>query len=733
MAPSRLALKCLLLLACACSPASEPVASSPGAGAVIDGTIQLLSFSRLQGFAEGVPCDPTSAQPLAAAGMVKRGLEQQGGSAVSLACIGETLSQPGAVSSDRASTAGARARGMVILDAMAAAGVDIWLPGHGDFSLLGAQALMEAAAARGITVLASNLQVSGRSDVADRVILQNGSLRIALLGVLPVRSALDLKEGEEAFADDPDLQVLKPMRRIRELSEEIMSSGSADMVAVLSTLAGKNNQNLCEVKDLHFIVGSSDRGLKADMVVRRHDTALMHHQSSGEELAQTTFRVKGGDMRMVDLSPLWSLPIVIAEEKQSLKEWQETYGTLDPKVLAPLISPGAEGDFMMKYSLHFENIEWLEQYGNYDGSSIAHRAAELPKVVADDPVHVILASQGRRITAAVDGLPRSLTALDPDSSISKPADCISCHQAQFDHWSNTAHANSYDTLAALERHRDSSCLVCHAAGFGKAGGYTDPRHDAPYGGYTCWNCHGVKTFHYSLRRGVVEPAFIAYQDEDAISANCAGCHHQRRSPGFDLKPAMDAVRCPPMRPDEPAILEAYAMALSAVERRRDEASTRDLYFEGRALVGLGRLTEGYAALKEYANTNSESPHQAVEIARLLDNHGDSFGALEVLRNFMAFMPSDPNVNMVYADTLLHATQVKARDPALSASHLGLVAPYDLSSKMDAAELPLRKVQVEALFESGRLDEGRKLLVFLANSFRLDEELEGLLDRYIGGQ
>ena len=733
--PTLLALITLFLLA-ACHEPAEPPPATPRAA--IDGTLHLLSFSRLQGYAEGVPCSAADPEPLAAAGAVKRQLTAEGQTAV-LALVGDSLIQPGAVTRSRSSVVAAQARARVMLDAMVAAGVDLLVPSHGDLDLLGTDEYLDEAARRGLTVLVSNLEVDGRDDVRDYVVVQNGTLRIALLAAIAPQTAADqLDDDEEDEQTGPaapsHVRFYKPWRRLKEISEGIMLRHEADMVAVLSNLSQKLNQKLCEAPDVHFIIGTSDGGVKADLVVRRLNTALMFQEPNGRELAQTTFRVVQGDMNLVDLSPLWSLPRMIESESANIAEWREIYGTSDPHVLAPLVSPGLVDDFLSKWSLHFENIEWVKEYGNYGGSSIAHRGVELVRAPADDPVTAILARQGLAITAAADGLDRPLEELDPASSIPVPDDCISCHPAQYAHWLQTDHAHAYEALREVQRHRDSSCLVCHAAGFGKSEGFLDTRLDAPYGGYTCWNCHGTKVFHAELNRGVVEPAFNPNSNRSTIETNCGGCHSERRSPGFDAKAALETLACPPMRPDEPAIIDAYSKALAAVDRNIDEEPgfTRNLYFRGRALVGLGQLQEGFESIRRFAATNTEVPYQAVEIANYLDEHGDGPGGLEVLREYLGHSASDPTVNIAYVQLLLHASDTRARNPALAASHLGLVAPYDLTSRMDPSELALRKVQVEALYEAGRAEEGYHLLAFLASNFKPDDELLALLDRYMGG-
>lgn len=722
-------LAALLSLVAGCSDAPRE-AATPGAALAplaIDGRIRLLSFSDLHGYAEGVPCDPDDPVPLASARLRRQELASQG-ETVRLAIIGDALLQPGTVTRSAAARAAAQARGLVIMDAMAAAGVDVWVPGQGDLELLGARRLLEEAASRKLTVLVSNLAVDGLPDRPRHLLVRDGTLTIALLGAIPVQADV-----EESVAHEPGVKLTKPGETLGTLIGELKERREAQMFALLSNLSSKVNQALADAGDVDFILGVGDSPGGADRVVQRHGAAMMFHENNGQQLAETTFRVKQGDLRLQDLSQLWVLPAVLDEERKHLAEWNETYGTSDPVALAKLITPGNESNFIAKYTLHFENVEWVENFKDYDGSSISHREVELAAAAPDDPVVRALERQGPAARAAADALATRLPDLDPESTIPRPDDCRSCHEAQYTHWAGTEHARAYDHLMAAERHRESSCLNCHAAGFGRTGGFTDPRLDAPYGGYTCWNCHGTKVFHYTLRRGVVDPAFVPMSDAKGISANCTGCHTERRSPGFELDSALAEVTCPPMRRDEPAIVEAYAQALAAVERNRDDADNfpRDAYLEGRALIGLGRRAEGFALVREFAMLHAEAAFEFVDMARYLDREGDSAGCLDLLRHALEATPSDPTLNHAYVDLLLHATDPAARDPALAATYLDIVAKYDLTTDMDAAQLPIRVLQVEALMEAGQLQRGRELLAHLLASFRATDELTGLAERYFG--
>jgi len=255
---------CLLLAslrrlgACGDAGTDEGATAAPDL-AGLDATVHLLTFSRLQGYAEGVPCDPDGEQPLASAAALRQRLRERGDGVV-LACVGDSLQHSAYVLRSRPARESAFARGRVVLEAMGAAGVDVYVPSHGDFDG-GVQRLFDDAAAAGLDIVLSNV-VSDSREITPYKVVEHDGLRIALLGLIAPESA--------AEADYEDLRVLKPAKRVKALCERIGEAGEANLIVAFSNLPGKANQTLCDaVPQLHFIVGSSDTGFKADRAVRR--------------------------------------------------------------------------------------------------------------------------------------------------------------------------------------------------------------------------------------------------------------------------------------------------------------------------------------------------------------------------------------------------------------------------------------------------------------------------------
>jgi 2',3'-cyclic-nucleotide 2'-phosphodiesterase (5'-nucleotidase family) len=104
--------------------------------------------------------------------------------------------------------------------------------------------------------------------------------------------------------------------------------------------------------------------------------------------------------------------------------------------------------------------------------------------------------------------------------------CQSCHTAQFEIYSRTAHAHAYATLAAEFVHRDTNCVGCHVTGFGEEGGFGGIRmRGAPVDlvDVQCEACHGPGAEH--SRDGTYKAR---------AKESCVRCHTPNDDPDFDF-------------------------------------------------------------------------------------------------------------------------------------------------------------------------------------------------------
>jgi len=713
-----------LTLLAGCGADTSEASAAPREGTV-EGTLHILTLNRLQGFAEGIPCNPADIPPLAAAADLRDRLARDGDKPL-LVALGDTLvptQVAKAVSNVRLLRVPLHARGEAILSSLAAADVDIYVPGLGD---LGERSdlIFDRCAEAGIPVLLSNLAEPARPDVKRFMVVTAGNLRVGLLALLsPTRFG-----STESTTVDLEPVVPSSARLASMLREE----QQVDLVVVLSNLAGKANTTLlADLRGVDIVIGSTDDGSKADRVLIVGNTAVMSSGPAGLEVGHTTINIEDGNLRMADVSPRHQLPRQIRYAESEWDRYVRTYGTSDPMQLARMIAPGDEAYFLRQVNLIDQNKEALDALIAYRGSFIEQRSAALERGADDSAVAAALAGQGNAIDRSLER-PALPEMLRPEDVLNIPSanDCRSCHLQQFRFWEATDHARSFETLGALGRGRDQTCLKCHTTGYQDSAGWFDPRFDAPLGGVSCFSCHRATTVHSGSPRRVVDPLYLV---GDVELITCSECHTDRRSPEFHREQMLDSVACPPMRADEAPIVLARQGVLDAISNRRDRGieDERDTYLEARAMLGLGRQQEGFEILSGVASKNTSDPRLALEVAALLDAGSRSRQALEALRNYLFFNTGDPHVNEEYVRLLLEAKDASERNPEAALAHLTLVIPED-PGEAGPAYLGFRMLQVDALFAAGRPDEGFQLLWSLNRNHGKDSRLIERIERYAGG-
>jgi nitrate/TMAO reductase-like tetraheme cytochrome c subunit len=136
------------------------------------------------------------------------------------------------------------------------------------------------------------------------------------------------------------------------------------------------------------------------------------------------------------------------------------------------------------------------------------------------------------------------------------AACAECHQASYDVWKESGHAQALTTLETQSPRRDGDpeCLSCHVVGWvpqkyepfegGFAGMAVTP-HLAHQG---CENCHGPAATHTAVERGDVKAtdeqrdrlrsdlalSLATPEERERAVNNCLECHDLDNSPKFDF-------------------------------------------------------------------------------------------------------------------------------------------------------------------------------------------------------
>jgi len=725
---------CFLLLVAACGPADAPSASGAAAGPMREGTLEIISFNRLQGLGDAMPCNPDDIAVLPAAAELRDRLAAGGDTAL-LVAIGDSVNRSYKPLHGKAAELANITRCRTNLGALAAAKLDAYVPGHADLSI-GFDDLLERCEQAGIPVLLSNVVAPSHPNIRPWMVVQAGNLKVGLLGVIATKVAdaeaelaEDAKKPEAREMTYPGASMLPVQETVARLVGELRSQQGVDLVVLFSNVAQKSNTHLTSVDGLNVIIGSVDSTFDADRIIIDKSTAIMSSASAGRQVGHTTLAVRGGNLQFADLSPAHPLVGQIASVERRLADYAVRFGTDDPAVLARLVAPGDEGGFLNMVSLLAENKEFLKLRENWKDSYIDHRAAELLPPRADHPVFAALEGQGAAIEAALAASNLKPVVLPEGRPlIPKPDDCRSCHAAQHAFWQGTAHSRAFEDLRPLQLTHDGSCLECHAAGFEDPSGWNDPRFDAPFGGVTCYQCHKAYSLHSASVRQVLDPLYV---HSDPEQMECFDCHVNRRSPDFDKDALIESVSCPPMRADEPALLLARQAALDVIRSRRAKglAEPRDDYLEGRALVGLGAFEEGFVVLERHALANPDDARLRVDIARLMDKSGHSSGALELLRRFIQDHTGEPVTNLEYVTLLLEARDEAARDPQLALSHLGFLLPKDSADSRKVA-LDFRVLMIDALFATGQAEKGLATINELSREHSTDPRLMARIARYV---
>jgi len=720
----------LALLVPACGTEAPPAEAPAG----IAGELHLLTLVRLQGQADAVPCDPQAASPLAAAVATRDRLQADGHSA-ELLLVGDTLVGSNEVPGFKPRDVAVRARAEVVLQALAAARPAAWVPGPTDLAGDAFEPVLERCAELGVPVLLSNLIAPAHPHIKPYVVLQAGSLKVGLLGLLPPRVADLAGRAQDPEAEDkarslelPGASLIPPKEAVERLAAELKARHGVHFVVALSNLGGKANGNLAGTPGLDILLGSTEAKARADRVFIQVGTATLNALPAGAELAHTMLRVVDGDLKLQDVAPAHLLPEQIARDEAELARLAARFGTDDVDELARRVQPGHEDNFRQRVALVAENKEFLEIYGEYAGSAIDHYAEPLVRG-QPGPIESLLGGQGAAIEAAFAhaGLnPPPPPADDP--TIPLPNACDACHPAQVAHWQGTAHARAHESLRERQRLRDPGCLRCHAAAFGEPLGWSDPRFDAPLGGVTCWSCHATGVQHATRPRRAVDPTVTGATQSGEMT--CERCHDGQRSPGFDRGQVLAATACPPMNASEPALLLARQAALDHITQRRasGQGEDSDTYLEARALMGLGRQGEALPLLEAVVDANLNDTPLALGIARLCDEYGASAQALEFTHRYLRHQSGDLAANWMYANLLLNARDPAARDPAQAVRHLTLLLPADASAGDSADNLDLRCLQVEALHASGDAASAGDLLETLLLGHAEDARLLALRTR-----
>ncbi len=120
------------------------------------------------------------------------------------------------------------------------------------------------------------------------------------------------------------------------------------------------------------------------------------------------------------------------------------------------------------------------------------------------------------------------------------AACASCHPAEYETWSKSAHARAGDTLVEKGEAKNADCLRCHTTGYGLPGGFPTGAALAAHAdraGVGCESCHGPAGDHVEPDQRKIGSILSLGDkcDSCVILQICGSCHDDANDPGFEFE------------------------------------------------------------------------------------------------------------------------------------------------------------------------------------------------------
>jgi len=101
--------------------------------------------------------------------------------------------------------------------------------------------------------------------------------------------------------------------------------------------------------------------------------------------------------------------------------------------------------------------------------------------------------------------------------------CKTCHTAEYNKWSQLAHAHAFSTLKDVGSEHDPQCVICHTVGMEYESGFMSEEQTPEMKNVGCENCHGPGSKHIQT---------VGQQPPDRPRADCGSCHTSDNSPNY---------------------------------------------------------------------------------------------------------------------------------------------------------------------------------------------------------
>jgi hypothetical protein len=393
-----------------------------------------------------------------------------------------------------------------LVELLAATKLGAWSPGANDWAA--GDALVEAAAAAGVTPLAANLAAKG---VAKTRVFEIGGERV---GVAGVSVPLFPKERPEGIAVGDAREALGAAAR------ELEAQGARVRVALVTLPRGQALRLAEAVPGFQvMLVGKpAERGETNDVAappVRIGETLVVESSNHLQTVAVVDLFVKNGSYAFADASGI--------EEEETRGRLalriQELEAVLARKDLLEADRAGRQADLERAKS---ELAAASAARAAPPGSSFRYRLLEVREKFGSEPkAQARLSAFYRKVNehnrvAFQNVLPAPVP--EGQSDYVGAEQCSVCHQEERAFWNRTAHHDAYATLVRQDKQFNLDCVSCHVTGYEQPGGST-VAHVEGLENVQCEVCHGPGSRHIA---SPLDKALIAIPDR----AQCAAkCHH----------------------------------------------------------------------------------------------------------------------------------------------------------------------------------------------------------------
>jgi len=208
--------------------------------------------------------------------------------------------------------------------------------------------------------------------------------------------------------------------------------------------------------------------------------------------------------------------------------------TLEPELRSgvPMVEPGWQGKNEGNLLL---NLDERNRVTSWEG-----KLQRLDESIGEDSTMVALIAEYKEgLHEAQINQPRPENVQEVYAGAER---CGSCHQAQYEQWKTTAHADAYASLESSTREDEGKkfeCLPCHTTGFRQYNGYWSVDTTPEMANVQCETCHGFGMRHLLNREQGVErhklPDGRLMPELPIITMyTCVRCHNQERDPEFDF-------------------------------------------------------------------------------------------------------------------------------------------------------------------------------------------------------